>query len=128
FASRESARTLSNCLGSIRQQGGYEGEIIVVDNMSLDRTCLVATDYGARVVKVGPRSDGFFAAPFQRRMGADEANGKFLFFADSDFILTPGLLEECLEASKVYDALIVPEHSFGLGGWAKAKIAGRACY
>jgi arabinofuranan 3-O-arabinosyltransferase len=79
-------------------------------------------------VKTSPRIDNFFLAPYQRKIGAEYVHGEYIFFADSDFILVPGLLRECLASSEEYDALIIPEHSVGTGRWARTKIAERECY
>src|SRR5207245_2736735 len=125
---RKSDRMVQNCLSSIRGQNVEEKvEIILVDNLSTDRTRTIAAQYGARIVTVGPRISNFFAAPIQRRMGADEAEGEYLYFVDSDMVLLPGLLQECLSASAKYEALVVPEQSIGSGMWANAKIAEREC-
>jgi glycosyltransferase involved in cell wall biosynthesis len=122
-----SERTLKDCLSSIRDQNVDEVEIIIVDNLSTDKTRVVAAQYGAKILTVGPRISNFFAAPIQRKMGADEAQGEHLYFADSDMVLLPGLLKECLSASRTYDALVIPEHSVGSGVWAHAKIAEHEC-
>jgi glycosyltransferase involved in cell wall biosynthesis len=116
---------LSNCLRSISTQNIDAIEVIIVDNMSTDNTRTLAKQHSAKVITVGPQVGNFFAAPIQRRMGADEATGEHLYFVDSDMILLPGLLEECLSASAKYEALVVPEQSVGSGTWARAKIAER---
>jgi len=124
---RNSEATLENCLLSIRTQSVDSIEVIIVDNLSTDNTRAVAEHYGAKVITVGPQVSNFFAAPIQRRIGADKAIGEFLYFVDSDMILLPGLLKECLSASAKSGALVVPEQSFGSGTWARVKIAEREC-
>lgn len=45
----------------------------------------------------------------QRNIGIDRATGDYLMFVDSDQILQPGLVTECVEMIKTYDALYIPE-------------------
>lgn len=68
-----------------------QGEIIVVDNDSTDRTAEVAQRYGARVV-VEP----FRQIARARNSGARAATSAFLVFLDADTILPPALLQEAL--------------------------------
>jgi glycosyltransferase involved in cell wall biosynthesis len=125
---RNSEQMLKKCLSSIRDQTLDEIEVIIVDNLSTDKTRAIAAQYGAKTLTVGPQISNFFAAPIQRRIGAEEAVGKYLYFVDSDMVLQEGLLKECLLTSTRYDALIIPEQSVGTGTWARARIAERACH
>ena len=68
------------------------GEVIVVDNDSVDQTASVAEANGARVVH--ERSRGIGRA---RNSGADQAKGRFLFFVDADTSIPPGILREAFK-------------------------------
>jgi glycosyltransferase involved in cell wall biosynthesis len=61
------------------QRGGYEGEVVVVDNGSTDRSIALAMDAGARVVCEEER--GYGAA---LRRGITEAHGDIGVMADAD--------------------------------------------
>ncbi len=62
-----------------------------------------------------------------RLVGARRAQGKFLLFLDSDMVLMKDVLAECYsEADLGYDALVIPEVSFGEGYWSQCKRLERA--
>lgn len=64
-----------------------------------------------------------------RRRGAEEARGGVLLHLDSDMTVTPGLLTECADLLAAdYDALVVPEESFGTTFWARCKWLEKKCY
>jgi len=58
------------------------------------------------------------------------ARGEYIYYLDVDMILPPTLIQDCVDTARAsdYQALIVPERSFGVGFWAKAKAIERACY
>ena len=63
------------------------GEIIVVDNNSVDRTPKIATNAGARVV-----FEPINQISRARNSGAREAKGKYFFFVDADTVVPFPLL------------------------------------
>jgi glycosyltransferase involved in cell wall biosynthesis len=66
-------------------------EVIVVDNLSTDRTCeVVASSYGDRVVLASEPHPGAAAA---RNRGARLASGTYLAFLDADDLWLPEKLE-----------------------------------
>ena len=67
------------------------GEIIVVDNNSVDRTPKIAIAAGARVV-----FEPINQISRARNSGAREAKGKYLFFVDADTIVPLPLLKQSL--------------------------------
>lgn len=75
------------------QQAAGQGEVVVVDNASTDRTAEIARAAGCRVV---------FEAHNQiaraRNAGGNAAQGGFLVFLDADTELPPALLRQALEA------------------------------
>ena len=66
-----------------------DGEMIVVDNNSVDRTPKIATDAGARVV-----FEPINQISRARNAGAREAKGKYLFFVDADTVVPFPLLKK----------------------------------
>lgn len=118
ITTRNSAKTLTALLQSIKKQYYKEIEIIVVDNNSSDNTVEIAKSFTNKVFIEGPERSA------QRNLGAKKSKGKYLFILDSDMVLKPAVVGECvemLEENKEIKALIIPEESFGNGFWAKTK-------
>ena len=86
-ATLESLKTAMNSLTALN------GEIIVTDNNSTDRTAAVAEEFGARVVFEEHRQ-----IAKARNTGAKNALGKYFVFIDSDTTMSPALLQKSLNA------------------------------
>jgi GT2 family glycosyltransferase len=82
-AERLLPRVLDPLMGMLSR--GEVAEVIVVDDVSPDRTAEVARDLGARVLTM-PRNGGPGAA---RNYAAQHAVGDFLWFVDSDVVAWP---------------------------------------
>ena len=120
---KNSAGTLEACLHSLKEQTAADLEILVVDNFSTDKTPEIARRFAARLEQLGPERSR------QRNRGAELASGSWLLFLDSDMVLPPEIVSECLaEAGRGFSAVIVPEVSKGVGYWAACKALERACY
>lgn len=117
---RNSERTLAACLRSIRGQTHPAVELIVVDNASSDRTVELACQLADVVLAAGPERSA------QRNVGAAASRGSHLLFVDSDMILEPTVVAECLAVAA--EAIVIPEVSFGEGFWARCKALERSCY
>jgi len=108
---RNSARTLPLTLRSIKRQTYPHLEVIVVDGRSSDNTANIAQSHGARVITTRPNRS------LQRNVGARHAQGDILYFVDSDFYLTPGVVQECVDLINAgADAVIVLNISNPLTG------------
>jgi glycosyltransferase involved in cell wall biosynthesis len=120
---RNSGKTLQACLSSVRQQTVADIELIVVDNYSSDNTEEVGKRYADRFLQAGPERSR------QRNLGANLASGDYLMFLDSDMVLQPTIVEECLiQAQNGVGAVVIPETSIGSGYWATCKALERSCY
>jgi glycosyltransferase involved in cell wall biosynthesis len=120
---RNSARTLEACLDSIARQGYPNVETIVVDNASSDATLEIASRFECSVLEIGPERSA------QRNHGARNAGGTHLLFVDSDMVLEPNVVADCVFAARSgATAAIIPEVSFGEGFWARCKRLERSCY
>ncbi len=122
---KNSENTIEECLKSIRAQTFDNIEMIVVDNYSKDKTVPIATRYGAKIFLKGPERGA------QVNFGAANANGRYLYRVDSDFVLQPDVVREAVEncENHGYDAIAIhntsdPTVSF----WAKVRKAERDCY
>lgn len=122
LTTKNSNKTLKNLFESIKEQSYKKFEVILVDNGSIDGTVETAKKYTNLSFQKGPERSS------QRNFGAKKAKGDFLFFLDSDMVLTPDVIKECVKAIN-YDnncgGLVIPEKSFGEGLWSRAKIMER---
>jgi len=122
---RNSQRTIEEHLKSIQGQTYPRIELIVVDNNSTDATIEIAKRFTDQVYNKGPERSA------QRNFAAKMASGKYLLVPDSDMILTPRVVEECVavcENNPKIKAVVIPEESFGKGFWAKVKAYERSFY
>ncbi len=88
-----SQKTIKFCLESIRKQTYKRIETQVVDRHSTDATVQIAKQFKA---KMYAHPDGRSEA---RNYAAQRAAGDFLLFIDSDMVLTPRAIEECVSES-----------------------------
>jgi len=116
------ARTIYNCLDSIKKQILDNSELIVVDSFSTDRTAEIAKQFTKNIII---KESGASSA---RNIGTRQSKGKFILSIDSDMILEPDVVKECISKIKDYDALIIPEESIGTGFWSRCKSFERSFY
>jgi glycosyltransferase involved in cell wall biosynthesis len=120
---RNSAKTLEACLRSVRNQTVPRLTVVVVDNFSRDGTPTIGRRLADRFEQAGPERSR------QRNLGAGMTSGTYLLFLDSDMVLQPSVVEECLaETGRGAGAVIIPEVSAGEGYWAACKALERSCY
>jgi len=95
---------LEASLAALKADLPLGGEIIVVDDASIDETGSLAAGLGARVLRLEANS-GPSAA---RNLGAGRARGEILFFVDADVVIRPGAVGRVLSffsAHPEYDAV-----------------------
>jgi glycosyltransferase involved in cell wall biosynthesis len=122
---RNEERNIGNCLKSIKLQTYKLIEIIVVDNNSTDKTEEIARSFTEMVVNKGPERSA------QRNHGiCDLATGHYAMFIDADMILTPTLIESCVNQAQSKDviALHIDEIILGRGLLAKIRRFERSFY
>lgn len=113
---RNAARLLPECLGSINRQA--PGAVIVVDGRSSDETVAIAVEHGATVL-----DDEGRGLPHARMLGARTATTRYVALVDADVILPDGslgaLLGEFVDGG--YVALQAGlESEAGPGYWGQA--------
>jgi glycosyltransferase involved in cell wall biosynthesis len=122
---RNSARTIGRCLDSIRKQTYKNMEIFVIDSFSSDKTSEIASSFNANIFLL----DGERARA--KNFGISKATGDFLLFIDSDMILQPQVVEECVRiwsANRSIVTIIIPERSIGSGFWVRVRDFERRLY
>lgn len=117
-------KNIENCLRSVKEQTYKNIELIVVDNFSEDKTVENAEKYTTKVYLKGPERSS------QRNYGVQVSCGKYLLYLDADMILSPSVIEECVEKCEVnnIDALYIPERIIGEGFWIKVRDFERSFY
>jgi glycosyltransferase involved in cell wall biosynthesis len=109
-----SARTIGDCLRSVRAQGYRSVEIMVVDSCSSDDTPNVAQSFGARIIQEKCN------AAAARNTGVTNSTGEYVLFLDSDQMLSCGVIKECVEKCRDEGAemIVIPEIFVGRGYWS----------
>lgn len=120
----DSAETLEECLKSIRSQSYPFYEIIIVDSFSNDDTLRIAKNFGAKIIQ--QKSNPAYA----RNIGILNSSGKYLLFIDSDQILSPSVVEECVKKCESGEAemVIIPEIFIGKSFWGLCSAVWKNCY
>jgi glycosyltransferase involved in cell wall biosynthesis len=122
-----SATILAGCLEGVKTQTWGNIETIVIDGHSKDATLEVAKKYGVLTLEYGPEQreplQTTFGGPYQWNYGGANAKGEYLYLLASDIRLSSHVIEECVNLAEKgpYDALIIPEKSYGEGYWAECK-------
>lgn len=125
ISTKDSEKTVENCLKSIKNQTYPHIELIVVDNHSRDSTREIAKRYADKLLTHGPERSA------QRNFGAKKSSGKFLAFIDADMLLGKTVVEECVRKinhDPSLSALVIPEISMGKGFWAACRALEKKCY
>lgn len=127
---KNSAEFLEKTLQTIKSQSYPDIETIIVDGNSTDKTLAIAKKYKTQIIKFIPKvSTGLFDAPYKRNLGMKMAAGEYVYWLDADMELPNNLIKEAVElCEKGFDAVVLPEDSFGTGRWSKAKQLERRCY
>lgn len=124
ITTKNEEKNIANCLESIKKQTYKNLEILVVDNNSSDKTKEIARKFTRLVFDKGPERSA------QRNFGAHNATGELVLFLDADMILTPSVVEDCVQrmTENRVGGVIIPEESFGTSFWAKVKALERSFY
>ena len=89
---RNEEKNIDTCLRSIRAQTWSAIEVIVVDNHSTDNTLEISARLADKVATKGPERSA------QRNQGMiNLASGDYVMYIDADMILSPRLVESCVE-------------------------------
>lgn len=123
--SRNSSHQLERCLQLLKHQQYKKIEIIIVDSNSDDlaKTKQLVEKYHCFLYIFAPKIKvGLFDATKKRNYAGKYARGEYIYHFDTDMEITPHVISEAVKlCQNGYDAIIIPEDSFGEGIWARAK-------
>jgi len=124
ITTKNEEKNIENCIKSIIAQTYKNIEIIVVDNNSSDRTKEIALKYTNNVFDMGPERSA------QRNYGIiDKSNGEYAMFVDADMILSPIIVEKCVNSmDNNIDALWIKEIVLGNKFFSKCRRFEREFY
>lgn len=95
-------------MASLAAQAGVAHEIIVVDDVSTDRTRQIAESFpGVRVMDADPLPRGWTGKSNALASGARQARGAWLLFTDADTVHRPASLTQALEEAKRQGAALL---------------------
>jgi glycosyltransferase involved in cell wall biosynthesis len=123
---KNSGETVGKCLASLKNQTYKNIEIFVVDSSSSDATTTIVSQFEDVDLSTleGERAKA-------KNFGISKAHGEFLLFLDSDMMLQPQVIHDCvgvcLEDSCIA-GVIIPEHSIGDGFWVRVRDYERSLY
>jgi glycosyltransferase involved in cell wall biosynthesis len=113
-------KVIERCLRSIANQTHKRTEILVVDGGSIDCTVDIARKFGCRTIKARANTS------HQRNLGTLNAKSDLILYLDSDEVLHPRLIEECVQKATIgkYDAMFVSTIDTGTTYFGKSRCLG----
>lgn len=113
LATYNEEKNLTSCLEAVKD---WVDEIVVVDGESIDKTCQIAKEYGAKVIKTTNKP----IFHINKQMAIDACRGEWVLQLDADEIVDQDLKEAILaivEKGSRDDAFSVRRKNFFLGRW-----------
>lgn len=99
-------RYIGECLDSLVKQTFRDFEVIVVDDRSTDGSCEIVKNFGDKF-KVLTLSKNSGCPSLPRNFALTEARGKYVYFLDSDDLLSTTALEELYKVAEKFVADVV---------------------
>ncbi|MEK7154662.1 MAG: glycosyltransferase [Patescibacteria group bacterium] len=118
---------LKNLLPSLVKQTYKNFEVIINDDIKTKDDTKQLLNFFAKKVKLKHLQENISMAQ-GRKSASVSAKGEYLLHLDADMKLAPQVLEQCIKKIKGFDALVIPEVSYGKGWWASVKIFERSMY
>lgn len=125
---KNASEHLNNLLPSLIEQSYKNFEVIINDDrQTKDDTKKIVKKFKNKLNIIFLQENISMAQG--RKSGSLYAQGKYLLHLDADMKLSEKVLEACIEkAEQGFDALVIPEISFGEGFWAEVKSFERGMY
>jgi len=95
ITTKNEERNIETCIKAVLEQTYLKDriEVVVVDNNSSDKTKELAQKYTDKVFNKGPERSA------QRNYGLlEKSSGEYLLYLDADMILSPNVVEQCIQA------------------------------
>ncbi len=125
---KNAAKHLEVLLPSLALQTYKDFEVIINDDKETTDNTRKVTERFSREMRIYYIRENKSMAQ-ARKGGAKHAKGDYLLHLDADMSLSPRVLEDCITTiKKGYDALVIPEVSYGEGFWSRVKIFERSMY
>ncbi len=103
---RNEEDNLPKLLSDLNKQNKTVFEIICVNDASSDHTPDVALSYGAKLINVEEKPEGWVGKSWACQLGANHAQGDSLLFLDADVRLTPDAVEKLQQTQQKHDCVI----------------------
>ncbi len=103
---RNEEKNLTTLFRSLENQSYRPYEIIVSNDSSEDNTEKVAKGFGAKVINITDRPEGWLGKPFACYTGALQAKGDVFLFLDADTFFEKDGLENILKCFQSYGGVI----------------------
>lgn len=94
---RNEEASLPLLLEDLKNQSINVAEIICVDDSSEDATASIASAFGARLISLGNKPDGWLGKSWACQNGAEAATGDLLLFLDADVRIGPDGLQRIMQ-------------------------------
>jgi len=107
-------KNIKRCIDSVKD---FADEIVVVDSLSSDKTCEIATNLGAKVI-----DQKFLGHIAQKQLAVDNCTNNWILSLDADETCSIELqneLKKLLKTDLKYDAYSMPRVSFHLNRWIR---------
>lgn len=118
---------LTNLIPSLQLQTYKKFETIINDDPKTGDNTQEILKRNSEYIKISYLQKNFSMAQ-GRKEGALLTKGEYILHLDADMKLAPQVLEQCFKEIANFDALVIPEVSYGTGFWARAKIFERSMY
>ena len=96
---RNVEKYIGNCIKSILEQGFTDFEVIIVDDLSNDRTQSIIEKFNDKRIKYF-RNKKWLGISKNRNLGMKYAKGQFVFFTDGDCVVSKNWIAEGLRFLK----------------------------
>lgn len=103
---RNEEYNLPKILSDLKKQNKPVFEIICVNDASDDKTADVALSFGAKLINVEEKPDGWVGKSWACQLGANHAQGDSILFLDADVRLSPDAIGKLEQAQQKHDCVI----------------------
>jgi 4,4'-diaponeurosporenoate glycosyltransferase len=103
---RNEEKNLGLLLSDLKNQNYQAFEIICVDDCSEDLTKDVALNFGAKLISINQKPEGWQGKSWACNVGADNALGDLILFLDADVRLKPNALGKLVKTFNKYNCSI----------------------